>query len=322
MNASVSRPKSVAGAELLRVDEDRQHPVQHPPLALVGEGLGRAGGERAAEQLGRDREAVALVLAERQDRAVRRDHGEARVGRRVALVVDDRAGRERLALVVRDSRLALRDAARREVEQERRLAGARDADAHRVRAEARVAPAPGGDDRARDDVHEVQADEPRAHALLGPVADPAEVMRVPEGDDARAVLARALDAERHRLEADHLPVALAAVEPQHDAGVEPDLGMLVHREPAFEHRIDVARDHPDAVRVVAGEVRRDQVLGDERRFSRFRTAPGDDRLDRALQAPGVNHDVLGHWTLRFEQGRYCRTAPGTAPSARCDNPPP
>src|SRR5262245_53218333 len=159
-------PERVAGAELLRIDQDGKHPVQHPPLALVGEALRRAGGERPAEQLRRDRKAVALVLAEREDGAVRRDHREARVGGRIALVSDDRARRERLALVVRDARLALGDAAGREIEQERRLAGARNTDAYRVGTEARIAPAPRRDDRARDDVHEVQADEPRTDALL------------------------------------------------------------------------------------------------------------------------------------------------------------
>src|SRR4029453_16869909 len=63
-------PERVARAEPLGVDDDRQHPVEHPPLALVGEALRRARGERAAEKLRSNRETVALVLAERQDRAV------------------------------------------------------------------------------------------------------------------------------------------------------------------------------------------------------------------------------------------------------------
>ena len=55
---------------------------------------------------------------------------------------------------------------------------------------------------------------PAVDALLGPVADPAEVVRMRQADDADAVLLRPLDAERHRLGADHLAVALAAVERQ------------------------------------------------------------------------------------------------------------
>jgi MoxR-like ATPase len=201
------------GAERLGIDQDREHPVHHAHLSLVGHMLRPATGQRAAEQLAREREAGALVLAERHDRAEGRDHAVARVGRRVALVVDDDSGVERLSLVVRDAGLALRDAAGGEVEQERLAVRARDADAHRVGAEPRITAAPWRDDRPRNHVDEVQRHEPRLEALLGPVADAAEVVRVAERDDAGAVLGCTLDAERHRLAPDHLPVARAAVEP-------------------------------------------------------------------------------------------------------------
>ena len=92
---------------------------------------GRAAGERAAEQLADQRQAGALVLAERQQRADRLDHRVARVGGRLAVVVDDRAGLERDALVVGDARLALGDLAGREVEHDRLAARARNADAER-----------------------------------------------------------------------------------------------------------------------------------------------------------------------------------------------
>ena len=59
--------------------------------------------------------------------------------------------------------------------------------------------------------------------------------------------------------------------------------MLVRLEPAFEERVDVARDHADAMRIMAKQVGHDQVLGDELRFARFAAAGSDDRLDRARQ---------------------------------------
>ena len=105
-------------------------------------------------------------------------------------------------------------------------AGARNADAERVGAEARVAAAERRDDRPRQHVDEVDRHQPCGRALLGPVADAAEVMRVREPDDADAVALRALDAELHRLAADHLAVALAAVEGQQRAAVEHDADML------------------------------------------------------------------------------------------------
>jgi len=70
--------------------------------------------------------------------------------------------------------------------------------------------------------------------------------------------------------------------------------MLVHREPAFENGVDVARDHPDAVRIVAGEVGLDQVAGDQRRLARLRAALDDDGFDRAPKALGIDYDVRDH----------------------------
>ena len=129
---------------------------------------GGAAGERAAEQLADQRQARALVLAERQQRAERLDHGVARVGGRLAVVVDDRAGRERDALVVGDAGLALGDLAGGEVEHDRLLARARDADAERIGAEARIAAAERRDDRPRQHVDEMDRDQARARCTARP----------------------------------------------------------------------------------------------------------------------------------------------------------
>src|SRR5204862_417958 len=88
---------------------------------------------------------------------------------------------------------------------------------------------------------------------------------------------------RHCFVADHLAIALAAVEREQRAGVKLDLRMLVHQHAAFEQRIDVARDHADAVRVVAHEIGCDEVLGHHARLARIAAALGDDRLDRARE---------------------------------------
>ena len=79
------------GAEPAGVDDDREHAVENPAPAVGHRAGGGAAGERAAEQLADQRQAGALVLAERQQRAERLDHGVARVRRRLAAVVDDRA---------------------------------------------------------------------------------------------------------------------------------------------------------------------------------------------------------------------------------------
>src|SRR5688572_33105423 len=51
-------------------------------------------------------------------------------------------------------------------------------------------------------------------------------------------------------------------------------------QPALEQRLDVARHHADAVRVVAGQVGDDQILGDELRFLSLAAAGKGNRLDR------------------------------------------
>ena len=101
----------------------------------------------------------------------------------------------------------------------------------------------------------------------------------PEPHHAHAVLLRARDADLHRLQPDHLAVALLAVERNHRAAVEHDLRVLVDDQPAFEQRLDVARDHAHAVRIVPGQVRGDQVLGDDLRLARVAAAGSDDRFD-------------------------------------------
>ena len=105
-------------------------------------------------------------------------------------------------------------------------------------------------------------DQTFGHGHLGPVTDAPEVMRVAKRHNAGAMALRSLDRHLHRVAADHLAVALAAIERKQRAGVERRRRMLIRREAALEHRVDVTRDHADAVRIVAEEIRHDQVLGD------------------------------------------------------------
>ena len=148
---------------------------------------------------------------------------------------------------MRDAHLALRHGARRVVEDERRLPRQRDADAAGIGAEARIAAAVRRHARVRDDVDEVHRYQPVGYGHLGPVPDAPEVVRIAERHHARTVLLCALDRHLHGVAADHLAIAFAAIEREKRAGIERRLGMLVGREAAFEHRVDVARDHADAM---------------------------------------------------------------------------
>ena len=118
-----------------------------------------------------------------------------------------------------------------------------------------------------------------------------EMVRMGQADDADAVLLRPLDAERHRLGADDLAVALVAVEREQRAAVGTDLHVRVGLEAAFQHRVDVARRHADAVRIVAAQVGLDQVGGDLRRLALGGAGGADDGGDGRRQGVGAKDKV-------------------------------
>src|SRR3954463_14937407 len=105
-----------------------------------------------------------------------------------------------------------------------------------------------------------------------------------DGHHAAAVLFCAIDGHRHGFLADYLAVALAAVEREQRSRVDLHLRVLVDQQTALEQRVDVARDHADAVRVMAEQVGHDQVLGNELRFGRVAPAGRDHSLDRSDQS--------------------------------------
>src|SRR5947208_12693975 len=77
--------------------------------------------------------------------------------------------------------------------------------------------------------------------------------------------------------------------------------MAVRLETALEQRVDVARHHAHAVRVVPGEVRGNEVIGDQFRLARLAAARGYDRLDRAGQGTGLEYQRVGHrYSVRLD----------------------
>ncbi len=115
-----------------------------------------------------------------------------------------------------------------------------------------------------------------------------------QADDADALLARPLDAEGHRLGADHLAVAALPVEGQQGAGITAHRHVRIGGQAAFENGVDVTRDHADAVRVVAAQVRLDEVGRDPRSFVRHRAGGGDDGTHRRGQRIGAEDMGFDH----------------------------
>ena len=178
------------------------------------------------------------------------------------MIVDQAVGCHRFALVVRHPRLALGDHAGGEIQDHRRPARQRHAGSEGVGAEARVGATVGRDDGPRNHVDEVQRDQTFSRRQLGPRADAPQVVRIAQRHHAAAKLFGARDADGHRLRADHLAEAGVAVQAQHGASVHQRLDMGVGLQATFKISLRIARQHADAMRIMAREVGLDQVGGD------------------------------------------------------------
>ena len=215
-------------------------------------------------------------------RLVLREH-DLRVRRRLSARVDEGSGRQLLALVEGDPDLAHRDEPRRHVEQKGLVSrGARHADADGVGGEPSMAAPEGRDEgRVTGHVHEVHRDHSGRHRHLRVGADAPEMVDVAKGRHHRSELARPLDEPLHHLRADALAEAEAAVELHHRAAVpdEGETGVRAHR--AVHDVVDVMRDEPDAVAVVAAEVRVHEVIGNLSGFGGLAARPFEQGADHA-----------------------------------------
>ena len=167
---------------------------------------------------------------------------------------------------MRDAHLALGHAAGRKVEHKGLLGLVahthRYANAAGVGAKASIATLPRGDHGARHDVHKMQRHVTAGHRHFSEMTNAPQVVRVRERHDAGAVLCHTLKGEVHGLLAHGLAKALLAIQPQQHAAVHAHLNAAVGLEVFLQNRVDVARCHAHAVRVVAAQIGHHQVAGD------------------------------------------------------------
>ena len=123
-------------------------------------------------------------------------------------------------------------------------------------AESRRSVPPNGATRMPDSagVDKVQRDQAGAHGHLGPVADAAEVARVPQRHNGHAVAARLVDSELHRGFAHHLAEAELAVDHRDRVILEDGLERLIGEDLARAQPVDVAGHANDSVRVVPDQI--------------------------------------------------------------------
>ena len=110
-----------------------------------------------------------------------------------------------------------------------------------------------------------------AHLAIG--ADPADVVRVAQGDDCDPGLARLGDAEQRRFaRRDLAPGALAVIDDQR-AVLADDASLAVGDDGTVCEMLQIVRDQPDAVAVMAAQIGLDQVVGDDLRLVLARCRP-------------------------------------------------
>ncbi len=148
-------------------------------------------------------------------------------------------------------------------------------------------------DRAMvDDIDEMDRGEAGRGALLGPMADPADMEAVAQRHHGDPVLGRAGDALAHRLVGDRLAEAALAVQHQ-DRPLRLDHpGRLVGQKDALGQAADIERQHADAVGIVAGEIGADQMVRDQCCLARLAAGGGADGRGQAMQRQG-GHDRHG-----------------------------
>ena len=218
-----------------------------------------------AEPFGGERERVALVPAERQVRAAAEE--VVGIGAGLAIRPDDAARRQLLAAAADLHQPHPGDRRRREVEAQRRGLPAREPERDGVGAQHAFLTAERGRLRLLLRVP-ARPHEGRAAVVGGPlreVPDPADVVRADQAHHGDAGVPGLLDRQVDRVQRADLTVRPTAV----DEGVR--RRVLLHprpagrEDPAEPHRVQVAGQVDDAVRVHPRRVRQREMLGDDGR---------------------------------------------------------
>src|SRR5208282_4746454 len=298
--------------ELRRVDDDRQHAVRRRAAALPLRPHRAAAAQGTRQHLADKGERVALVLAKGRERAARLAVHRSGVGRRLALAVEQDAGLQLLALVAGDPHLAHRDDTRGHVEDDRAFElGARYRDADGIGAEARIGTAPRCDGRPRiGHVDEMERDEARFGAHLAIGADPADVVRVAQGDDRDPGVARLLDADDRRLACGDLaPGALAVIDDQGSVLAD-HTSLAVGEDGAVCKMLQIVRDQADAVAVMAAQIGADQMIGNDPCFFRLTAGRAEDAGGDSVQRGVIDQDHFRYPLFNFHAPRRRCAADG------------
>ena len=122
----------------------------------------------------------------------------------------------------------------------------------------------------------MQRDQSCMRGHLGPMTDSPQVTAVPQTDNRHTVLRAFLDPDIDGSFAEPLPEAELAIGHGHGIGIDENVEIAIRQNLALPEPLDVRRDPNQAVRVVAGQVRDNEVIGNARGF---RGSAADARED-------------------------------------------
>lgn len=264
------------GGERGGIDEDRQHAAREPRRFGVARAVA---GESFRENFGDDAESVALVSPERQNRA-RVGVEDLGIGRRRPLAVNHAPLRNGCLLVPSDFDFTFGDRTRRNIN--KNWEPALDRNPHRDRVGRQ--PAVDSAERRDQEAESAGADEvERNEAFLRrercPIADSAQMPRVAQRDECDPLPLRLGDSGFRGELARRLAESVASVNNRDARGLEHNLRCLVRQDLPRPHPAEILRRANDSVRVVADQVRLDEVAGDSLGFR----GGASRRRERALR---------------------------------------
>ena len=207
-----------------------------------------------------------------------------RVIRRVSVCIDDRVVGNRDTFVARDFEFSFGTRRGGHVQDDRVSSFDRNADADRVHGESRVSPAGRDDEHSESGrVHKVERHESLGGRDLSPRSNPAQVSGVPQRDDGDSVLAAFLHANRDGLPAGPLSVTEPRIGDRQRPGVDHNLNRLAGKDFLLTHPLQINRGSDDAVRIMSGQVRLDQMIGDHGGFFVAATGSRKEVSDQSFQ---------------------------------------
>ena len=231
---------------------------------------------------------------------------QVRIGAGLAVRTDQRSLRQLLAALARHQDLALGHDRGGEVEDQRVLAGPRDADAIGRSREATLHATERRHEDAARSVDEMDRHEARFGRHLRPVTDAADMAGIAQRHRRKTVLEALVDADLHRLRSHGLAEAVLAVDHGDHRRIDQHVDLHVGNDGAGLLLRGIARHADHAVTVVARQVGTDEVATDAATLLFRASRRGKDVRDEGFEFLRLDRHVAHVRTCRVAGWRRSR----------------